>query len=119
MRYILCFVTFLFMACSTHKAPQKSLEKPILQTTNSFYANLEFEQNLSILPTLNVTIKTNPQKFKTAFFTPWHSNFKQFKNANLFWSFSGYKSGNYFFSINKKSLFRGSTLKSKMPTPKP
>lgn len=103
MRYILCFVAFLFMACSTHKAPQKSLEKPILQTTNSFYANLEFEQNLSILPTLNVTIKTNPQKFKTAFFAPWHSNFKQFKNANLFWSFSGYKSGNYYF-FNKQKI---------------
>ncbi|MBS4234894.1 SH3 domain-containing C40 family peptidase [Campylobacter vulpis] len=103
MRYILCFVAFLFMACSTHKAPQKSLEKPILQTTNSFYANLEFEQNLSMLPTLNGTIKTNPHKYKASFFAPWHSNFKQFKKVNLFWSFSGYKSGNYYF-FNKQKI---------------
>ncbi|EAL3911310.1 hypothetical protein A0Z32_05805 [Campylobacter upsaliensis] len=103
MRYILCFVAFLFMACSTHKAPQKPLENQSLQKVNSPYATLEFEQNLSMLPALNSTIKTNPQKFKTAFFAPWHSHFKQFKNTNLFWSFSGYKSGNYYF-FNKQKI---------------
>ena len=47
MRYILCFVAFLFMARSTHKAPQKPLENQSLQKVNSPYATLEFEQNLA------------------------------------------------------------------------
>ncbi|MCR2064247.1 SH3 domain-containing C40 family peptidase [Campylobacter helveticus] len=103
MRFVLCFLGLFFIACSTHETPKKPLENPISKETNSFYAKLEYEQNLSILPTLNSKLNPNAKNYKKSFFTPWHSSFKNLKSADLFWSFGVYKSSNYYF-FNKQKI---------------
>lgn len=97
MRYFLCFLVCFFSACSFKNLKEQNTQNP--------YAKLEFEQNISQLKPIEKSFKKDAKAYKERFFSPWHSNFKNFKNKNVFWAFELYKNPkNKYYFFNKQKI---------------
>ncbi|MCH5336782.1 MAG: SH3 domain-containing protein [Campylobacter sp.] len=112
MRYIFLFLLLIFAGCAlkTDKKPILNNGKINNNTTLDFYAELDFEQNLSLLPVLEENFKNDGKAYKKYFFSAWHKDFKNLNTKKLFWSFNLYSNKNntyYFFNkqIIPKSWF--------------
>lgn len=110
MRYILCFVALFFLACSTKPLSTSVENNKALSQSNppkkiqkSPYIALEFKQNLSLLPVLKAQNLSQEKRYKKRFFSPWYSTFKGVRASEAFWSFEGYKKGQYYF-FNKQKI---------------
>ncbi|KAA6227194.1 MULTISPECIES: SH3 domain-containing C40 family peptidase [unclassified Campylobacter] len=128
MKYFLLFFLLFFVACSSKTTQNQELSLNTTQEVSleeisqqeeaeeilseeekeiekKHYTGLEFEQNVSILPILQTSFKNNSQNYKSYFFRPWHSSFKNIKSKNLFWSFKSYKNPkNRYFFFNKQRI---------------
>ncbi|MDO4674521.1 SH3 domain-containing protein [Campylobacter sp.] len=109
MRYLSCFSCLLALfslACSAQKAhaPMYDLEPmPKIVVEKFPYATLEFEQDPSQLSALKTQNPHHPQSYKKHFFSAWHGSFEGVRKNDAFWSFEGYKRGEYYF-FNKQKI---------------
>lgn len=107
MKYILIFILFFFTSCSYSKNQNKIIKinnniSKIKTPKEKYLTNLDFEQNISILPKFDDNLNIN-FNYKKKFFYPYNVNLKNIQTKNLSWFEKFYKSKEFYF-FNKQKI---------------